>query len=474
MKILFATQQPDAALVRRFFMSGDEEGEYSQMDQTFMKERAVLPLVLSMALPMMLSMVVLSLYNIVDSYFVAQISEDAMTALSLVFPVQNFIGAITIGFGVGINAAVAFQLGAEDFERADAAATQGVVLSAVHGVLLTVVCIAAMPSFLGMFTDDAEVVSLGLRYSNIAFAFSLVIALGLAYEKIFQSVGRMASTMFCMMCGCVANIILDPIMIFGFGPVPAMGIEGAAWATGIGQTLTLAMYLLLARLNPLPVHVAARYARVTRGTARRLYSVGVPAALNLALPSLLISSLNIILSQYSQIYVVVLGVYYKLQTFLYLPANGIVQGMRPLVGYNYGACEYARVRCICLTALALAAGIMAFGTLLCQTMPEALISPFTQNAETVRAGAAALRIISLGFIVSTVSVIASGALEGLGMGAPSFVISLLRYAVITIPAAFILSRFLGAAGVWHAFWLAELCTAGAAYFIYRRRTEARR
>ena len=245
MKILFATQQPDAALVRRFFMSGDEEGEYSQMDQTFMKERAVLPLVLSMALPMMLSMVVLSLYNIVDSYFVAQISEDAMTALSLVFPVQNFIGAITIGFGVGINAAVAFQLGAEDFERADAAATQGVVLSAVHGVLLTVVCIAAMPSFLGMFTDDAEVVSLGLRYSNIAFAFSLVIALGLAYEKIFQSVGRMASTMFCMMCGCVANIILDPIMIFGFGPVPAMGIEGAAWATGIGQTLTLAVGLRL-------------------------------------------------------------------------------------------------------------------------------------------------------------------------------------------------------------------------------------
>ena len=284
----------------------------------------------------------------------------------------------------------------------------------------------------------------------------------------------MASTMFCMMCGCVANIILDPIMIFGFGPVPAMGIEGAAWATGIGQTLTLAMYLLLARLNPLPVHVAARYARVTRGTARRLYSVGVPAALNLALPSLLISSLNIILSQYSQIYVVVLGVYYKLQTFLYLPANGIVQGMRPLVGYNYGAREYARVRRICLTALALAAGIMAFGTLLCQAMPEALISPFTQNAETVRAGAAALRVISLGFIVSTVSVIASGALEGLGMGAPSFVISLLRYAVITIPAAFILSRFLGAAGVWHAFWLAELCTAGAAYFIYRRRTEARR
>lgn len=455
-------------------MSGDEKGAFWGMDQTFMKERAVLPLVLSMALPMMLSMMVLSLYNIVDGYFVAKISEEAMTALSLVFPVQNFVGAITIGFGVGINAAVSFHLGAEEFDRADAAATQGVVLSAVHGVLLTAVCIAAMPAFLGMFTDDAEVAGLGLRYSNIIFSFSVIIAIGLAYEKTFQSVGRMASTMFCMMFGCVANIVLDPIMIFGFGPVPAMGIEGAAWATGVGQVLTLAMYLLLARLRPLPVHIAAKYARVTRGTARRLYSVGVPAALNLALPSLLISSLNIILSQYSQIYVVVLGVYYKLQTFLYLPANGIVQGMRPLVGYNFGAREYSRVRSICLTAFALAAGIMAVGTLLCQTAPEVLIGPFTHNAGTVRAGAQALRIISFGFVVSTVSVIASGALEGLGMGAPSFVISLLRYAVITIPAAFVLSRFLGAAGVWHAFWLAELCTAAAAYFIYRRKTEGRR
>lgn len=443
------------------------------MDQTFMKERAVLPLVLSMSLPMMLSMVVLSLYNIVDSYFVAKISEEAMTALSLVFPIQNLIGAITIGFGVGINAAVAFHLGAGEFDRADAAATQGVALSALHGVVLTVVCIAAMPSFLGMFTSDAEVVSLGLRYSNIAFGFSVVIALSLAYEKLFQSVGRMAATMACMMAGCVANIVLDPIMIFGLGPVPAMGIEGAAWATGIGQTLTLALYLLLNRLRPMAVRVAAKHARLTRGTARRLYSVGVPAALNLALPSLLISSLNIILAGYSQVYVVVLGVYYKLQTFLYLPANGIVQGMRPLVGYNFGAREYGRVRRICMTALALAAGIMAAGTLLCQTVPEALIGPFTSNVETVRAGAEALRIISLGFVISTVSVIASGALEGLGMGAPSFVISLLRYAVITIPAAFVLSRFFGAAGVWHAFWFAELCTAAASYFIYRSKTSAR-
>ena len=444
------------------------------MDQTFMKERAVLPLVLSMALPMMLSMVVLSLYNIVDSYFVAQISEDAMTALSLVFPVQNFIGAITIGFGVGINAAVAFQLGAEDFERADAAATQGVVLSAVHGVLLTVVCIAAMPSFLGMFTDDAEVVSLGLRYSNIAFAFSLIIALGLAYEKIFQSVGRMASTMFCMMCGCVANIILDPIMIFGFGPVPAMGIDGAAWATGIGQTLTLAVYLAVYFLRPIQVRIRRKYLRPRGNMAKRLYAIGIPATLNLALPSLLVSALNAILAAYSQVYILVLGIYYKLQTFLYLPANGIVQGMRPIIGYNYGAGEHKRVGQIYHTVLCLCGGIMLAGTVICLLLPSQLMGLFTQTPETIQVGAQALRIISGGFLVSAVSVASCGALEGVGKGTPSLVISLCRYLVVIVPAAFLLSRAFGPVGVWHAFWVAEALTALVAWVVYHRAMGAKK
>lgn len=443
------------------------------MDQTFMKERPILPLVLSMALPMVLSMTVTSLYNIVDSYFVAKISEEAMTALSLVYPAQNLVGAVTIGFGVGINAAVSFYLGAGDFDRADESATHGVSLSALHGILLTVLCIAAMPSFLGMFTQNAEVVALGLRYSNIVFAFSVVVALSMAYEKIFQAVGRMGATMLSMLIGCVANIVLDPIMIFGWGPVPAMGIDGAAWATGIGQTLSLAAYFVFCKFNPLPVRVLIAKAIPTRVSSMRLYSVGVPAALNLALPSLLISSLNVILAGFSQIYLVVLGVYYKLQSFLYLPANGIVQGMRPLVGYNFGAREYGRVRRIYLTALVLSGVIMTLGTILCQTMPEALISPFTSNAATVEAGAAALRVISFGFIISTLSVISCGALEGLGMGSPSLVISLLRYVVITIPAAFVLSRFFGASGVWHAFWFAELCTAAASYFIYKSKTAAR-
>ena len=438
------------------------------MNQTFMKEKPILRLVLSMSLPMVLSMLVNSLYNIVDSFFVAKISEDAMTALSLVYPVQNLVNAVTIGFGVGINAVVAFYLGAREEDKANAAASTGTLLNLLHGLLLAAVCIPFMPFFLSLFTGDGQVAELGIAYSNIVFAFSPVVGLSLAFEKIFQSVGRMAVSMFCMLCGCLANIVLDPLMIFGAGPFPAMGIEGAALATGLGQVLTLALYILIYFLRPIQVRIAPRYIRFRGGMLPKLYGIGLPAALNLALPSLLVSALNAILAAFSQSYVVVLGVYYKLQTFLYLPANGIIQGMRPLVGYNYGAGEHGRVKKIFLTGLWLTAAILAAGTILCLAFPAELMGLFTESAETAAAGAAALRIISAGFVVSALSVTASGALEGLGKGLPSLVISLLRYVVIIIPAAFLLSRLFGAAGVWHAFWLTELLTAVAAFFIYRR------
>lgn len=435
-----------------------------------MKQRPVLPLVLSMSLPMVLSMMVSSLYNIVDSYFVARISEQAMTALSLVFPVQNLINAVTIGFAIGINAVISYYLGARENQKADRAATQGMACNALHGLVLTAVCIAGMPAFLSFFTTDTLVIDLGVRYSRIAFSFAVIIALAMSFEKIYQAAGQMVLTMVSMLCGCVANIILDPIMIFGLGPVPRMGIEGAAWATGIGQVISLVLYLVFYTVRPLNIRISAKALRPDRRILSRLYAVGVPASLNLALPSLLISALNVILATYSQVYVLVLGVYYKLQTFLYLPANGIVQGMRPIIGYNYGAGEHARVRRIYRVTLALAAAIMAVGTVLCQLIPEELIGLFSSNAETIAAGGTALRIISAGFLISAVSVISSGALEGLGMGGASLIISLMRYTVFIIPAAFVLSRFWQANGVWHAFWLTEVVTAVVAYRVYRKRT----
>ncbi len=436
------------------------------MNETFMKEKPVLPLMLSMALPMVLSMMVNSLYNIIDSFFVSQISEEAMTALSLVYPVQNVINAVGIGFGIGINAVIAFYLGAGDNREADRAATQGLVLAVIHGVVMTVCCIAMMPAFLGMFTSSETVIELGGRYCVVAFAFTLVIIVGVTFEKIFQAVGNMKTTMISLMCGCITNIVFDPILIFGYGPFPAMGIEGAALATGIGQALTLAIYLVVYFVRPIRVHIRRQHILPGKGMVWKLYSIGIPATLNLALPSLLISALNAILAAYSEVYILVLGIYYKLQTFIYLPANGVVQGMRPLIGYNYGAGENKRVSQIYKIVLCMSGIIMVLGTVICLLIPSQLMGLFTHTEATIQAGETALRIIGAGFIVSAVSVTSSGALEGLGKGTPSLLISLCRYVVLIIPVALLLSRLFGAVGVWNAFWITEAITAILSLFIY--------
>lgn len=417
---------------------------------------------------MVISMLVNSLYNIVDSLFVAKISENAMTALSLVFPLQNLIGAIMIGFGVGINAVISFYLGAQDHKMANRSASQGMMLATLHGIILSVVCIAVMPSFLRKFTSDPEIIAIGIRYSSIAFCFAIMQAWGLVFEKVYQAIGRMTLTMVCLLSGCVLNIILDPVLIFGIGPFPAMGIAGAAIATGLGQTLSAAMYLVVYLTQPSSIKFTLKDMRPDGLLIKKLYSIGIPASLNMALPSMLISVLNILLSAYSQTYVFVLGVYYKMQTFLYLPANGIIQGMRPLIGYNYGAGEHKRVQKIYVTGLALVAAIMAFGTALCWIIPGTLMGLFTVQESTIRTGIQALHIISAGYLLSTISVITCGTLEALGKGLPSLVVSLCRYVVIILPAAFILSRFLGPTGVWHAFWLTETSTAVISMFLYHR------
>lgn len=438
------------------------------MDQTFMKEKKILPLVLSMSLPMVISMAVNSLYNIVDSYFVAKISEDAMTALSLVYPVQNLITSAAVGFGIGINARIAFCLGANEEDNASRAAATGMFLSVIHGVILTIVCILGMPWFLSLYTKNEAVIAMGTAYAVRAFAFSVIIMLGISMEKIFQSVGRMKVSMLSMMCGFIANIILDPLMIFGIGVFPEMGIAGAAYATGIGQTITLIVYLLFAKFRPLPVSFKREYIRPDRELMKRLYSVGIPAALNMALPSLLVSALNGILAPFSEKYVLVLGAYYKLQTFIYLTANGIIQGIRPIVSYNSGAGESKRVHQTVRTTLALSAGVMAVGVILCYLIPSSLMGIFTESADTIAIGVRALRIISIGFVFSAVSVTCCGVLEALSKGIPSLIISVMRYAAVMIPTAFLLSRFYDADGVFIAFPITEIITAAVSYIIYKK------
>ncbi len=438
------------------------------MNETFMKEKPIFPLLLSMSLPMVISMAVNSLYNIVDSYFVAKISENAMTALSLVFPIQNFINAVAIGFGVGINAMIAQYLGAGRRDKADETLTQGMVLAVIHGIVMMILCIIGIPYFLRLFTTDANVIALGVRYATIVFSFSVILSVNLTFEKMNQAIGNMKITMISLLIGCGLNIILDPMIIFGIGPFPKLGIAGAALATGFGQCVPIVIYIAAYLKRPKRVAFRREYLHLTREVTKRLYSIGVPAILNMALTSVLTTALNAILAAFSQTYVLVLGIYYKLQTFLYMPANGIIQGMRPLIGYNYGAGEHKRVEQLYRLTLLLNICIMTAGMILCLTIPGKLMGAFAENPQTIQNGVTALHIICFGFILSAVSVTACGALEGLGKGIPSLLISLSRYVVLIIPLAFIFSRFFGAAGVWHAFWVTEALSAVFAVIIYRR------
>ena len=438
------------------------------MNQEYMKEKPVLPLILSMSTPMMLSMLVQSLYNIIDSIFVAKIGEDALAAVSLVYPLQNLITALTVGFGVGMNARIAFYLGAGEKEKADTATSQGIFLGTVHGILVTIAGLFFAPVYLRMYTQDERVLSWSIAYANIIFGMSALLVVGVTFEKVYQAEGKMVTTMTGMMAGCIANIILDPLMIFGIGFFPKMGVQGAAVATGLGWVVTLGYYLWYYFSGRVTLKIRMKEMRPTKEISVRMYQVGIPATLNMALPSLLISALNGMLAVYSQMYVVILGIYFKLQSFIYLPANGIIQGMRPVIGFNYGAREYNRVKKIYKIVLRMSAGIMLAGTLICFIIPDVLIGLFTTNPETIEAGKTALRIISIGFLVSSVSITSSGALEGLGKGVQSLIISLSRYIVVIIPAAFLLSRVLGAAGVWHAFWVSEAITTIVSLVIYTK------
>ena len=417
------------------------------MNQEYMKTRKILPLVLSMSLPMVISMAVNALYNIVDSYFVAKISEDAMTALALVFPVQNLVNAIVIGFAIGINARVAFYLGAKEEKLADESASVGLLLNLIHGLVLALLCSAIMPSFLRMFTGDTQVIALACTYSTRVFAFAPVIGLELAYEKIFQAVGRMKVSMICMMLGCVTNIILDPVMIFGLGPVPKLGIAGAAYATGIGQCVTLAGYLLFYFARPMHVKVNVANMKTTGSVMKNIYTIGIPATLNLALPSIQVSALNAILAPFPGSYILVLGVYYKLQTFIYLTANGIVQGIRPLVGYNYGAKNEKRLKNILKFSYLFEIGLgLLFTIIMCIFAPQ-IIKVFMDKPDIITNGAMMLRFQQMGMIFMSVTLISTCVCQAVGNAGGAFVLSISRQGVIYVLALLIMSNVFGYTGV---------------------------
>ena len=432
-----------------------------------MKTKPVFSLLVSMSVPMMLSMLIQSLYNIVDSIYVSRLGTDALTAVSLAYPLQNAIVSVAVGVGIGITSAISIHLGSGDQEKADRSAIIGIALTVVHCILFILAGIFITKPFLSLFTDDPAILKDACDYTYIVLCFSFGALLQVSFEKIFQGIGEMKVTMYLLSAGCVINIILDPILIFGLLGFPRLGVAGAAIATVIGQISSFLLYVAVYLHKPYAVRIRLKYLRADRRIIRQIYSVGIPSTVMMLMPSVLISILNRILASFSDLYVAVLGVYYKLQTFIYMPANGIVQGMRPILGYNYGAGETRRVRSTIRYSLVCAAAIMLLGTVLSLLIPEQIFALFDADKELMSAGVSALRIISAGFLISSIGVIYSGTFEALGDGRRSLVISLLRQFVITIPVSFILSRFMGPAGIWIAFPAGEICAAVVAFFLLR-------
>ena len=415
-------------------------------------------------------MLIQSLYNIVDSIYVSRLGTQALTAVSLAFPLQNISTSVAIGMGVGITSAISIHLGAGSAEKANRSATIGVALAAIHCLVFVVFGLLATRPFLMLFTRDEQTLTWACQYTYIVVCVSFGCQLQLAMEKIFQAVGSMKVTMVLLAAGCIINIILDPILIFGLLGFPALGIIGAAVATVIGQIAAFLLYIVVyhRKRKTFPVKIHPQYLHFDKAIIRQIYSVGIPSTIMLVLPSVLVSILNSLLARFSDVYVAVLGVYFKLQTFIYMPASGIVQGMRPIIGYNYGAGEYDRVKKVIRYSLLSAAVIMAVGTVAALGFPAQIFAMFDAEEALLDAGISALRIISLGFVISTVGVICSGTFEALGRGKDSLIVSLLRQFVITIPLSFLLSGIMGADGVWLAFPISELCASVVAWILFRR------
>ena len=302
-----------------------------------MEYKKVFPLLMSMAIPPMISMLIQSLYNIIDSIFVSQLGEEALTAVSLIYPLQNLSLAVSCGIGIAMNAFIARHLGAKDDKKASYYATQGIVMSVAHSLLFLIIGLFLIRPFLNMFTTNTKVIEYGMQYGIIVVSLVIGQFIHLAIEKMFQATGNMMMPMLMQIFGAVINIILDPILIFGYFGLPALGVSGAAIATVIGQfSAAILAFILFKRYNT-HLHVSFKELKIDFHVMSQLYSVAVPSTVMMCLPSVLVSLLNGMLATISQSAVAFFGVYYKLQTFIYMPTTGVVQGMRPLMSYNYGA-----------------------------------------------------------------------------------------------------------------------------------------
>lgn len=430
------------------------------MKESFLRTKPIFILLIKLGIPMMISMFINSIYNIVDSIYIARIGTEAVTALSIIFPLQNLTVAISVGLGIGINSVVARVMGSGEKSKAEKVATIGILLAIINSFIFILIAFTIVPLYLSFYAPiSSEIYSWSIIYGQIVLGCSLPYLIFLVYEKLFQSLGWMKTSMCMMLVGAITNIILDPILIFGYFSFPALGITGAAVATVLSQFIAFIIGTLICLFSNFPIRFHLKYFKFDKEVIFSIYNVGIPAAITLALPSISIGVLNGILVNYSSIAVATLGLYYKVQTFFYMPLSGLCQGMRPLASYNYGAKEYIRVRKTFYEALTIGIIILGIGYLTLQFFPNLIMNLFDSEIELYNQGIKALRVISIGFIASVFPVISNGIFEALGLGLQSLIISLLRQVILLIPLAYFLSLALGINGVWWSFPIAEIIVA---------------
>lgn len=419
-------------------------------------------LVMSMSWPAMLSMVIQACYNVVDTYFVSMIGEKSLTAITLIFPIQMLMIAVSVGTGIGINSLIARRIGARRYADADRAASQGLKLSYINWLIFVVVGVFFARPFVAAFTEDADIIAQGAKYLLIVCVGCLFVMIQVSCEKILQATGNMVLPMLTNMIGAVTNIILDPVLIFGIGPFPRMGIAGAATATVIGQALamTVVLYILMKKQRVLHID---RKVKFDRETLQDIYVVGGPSIIMQAIACILNIGMNAILAGFSETAIAVLGVYGRLQSFIFMPVFGINQGATPIMGYNYGARNRKRLMQSYWFSMMIALIVMGAGLLLFQLLPGVLLSFFSASARMLQMGIPAFKAISWCFLPAAFGIISGGLFGATGHGFISLFGSLIRQMFGILPLAYIFSRMGSLEMVWWAYPLAEIL--GTIYFI---------
>ena len=440
----------------------------TQLRENKMGYMPINKLLLSMAVPMMISMLVQALYNVVDSVFVSYVGEDALTAVSLAFPIQNLMISIAVGTSVGVNALLSKSLGEKRQDAANRAADNGLFLALLGTVAFMLFGAFCSGPFFASQTKDPQILRYGTEYLSVVCVFCFGMFFQVMLDKILISTGKTMLTMFTQGLGAIFNIIFDPLFIFGIGPFPKMGVTGAAVATVLGQIAAMALSLFFnLKKNP-EVQLTLRGFRPHLPTIQRIYAVGVPSILMSSIGSVMTLAINNILMVFSSTATAVFGVYFKLQSFVFMPVFGLNNGMVPIISYNYGARNKARVNATFRCAVIYATAIMLVGLAIFQLLPNQLLNIFNASDEMLRIGDVALRVISPSFLFAGAAIVASSMFQALGNGVFSLIVSVGRQLVVLVPVAYLLSLTGRLELVWWAFPIAEIASVLLSLLFLRR------